>query len=53
MRKEEDLHAFMDKIAEAGTALDELSTFINNHMEKDPDSITWGRSGMPGTWYHG
>ena len=48
MRKEEALHAFMDKIAEARTALDELSTFVDNHMEKDPDSITWGAVGDAG-----
>jgi len=48
MKNEKALQAFIGKIAEARTLLDELEAHVDNHMEANPDDINWGHVGSAG-----
>jgi len=39
------LGAFMEKMAEARERLEELMTYVDNHMDTHPDEINWGNVG--------
>lgn len=45
MKNEKALMAFMTKIAEAKTLLDELQNYVDDHMEVSPDDVHWGHVG--------
>ena len=42
------LNAFMEKIAEAKERLEELTAYVDDHMEESPDDINWGHVGSAG-----
>ena len=48
MRNEKALDVFMSKIADAQQRLAELTVFVDEHMHKNPEEISWGCAGDAG-----
>jgi len=48
MTNEKALMAFMSKIAETKTLLQELQNHIDDHMEVNPDDVNWSHVGDAG-----
>jgi len=48
MMNEKALGTFMTKVAEAQERLAELTTFLDDHMHKNPNEISWGSAGDAG-----
>jgi len=42
---ERALQAFIGNISEIKARLDELQAFVDNHMNFDPDEVTWAHVG--------
>ena len=45
---EKPLSIFIAKVAEAQERLAELTAFLDDHMHKTPDEISWGSAGDAG-----
>ena len=48
MNNEKALLAFMAKMAEARQRLNELQTYVDDHMGESPDDINYGNVGSAG-----
>ena len=48
MQNEKALGVFMSKIAEAQERLAKLTAFVDEHMHKNSDEISWGSAGDAG-----
>ena len=45
---EKALSTFMAKVAEAQERLAELTAFVDDHMHKTPEDVSWGKAGDAG-----